>query len=410
MGGDLPKFMEIDVHHENERLRAWKVAIEVRLAATRPVVAEWFDWSWAEADQHYQYWLKTHVLRRSSIRIETAVPVRYQWIENFFQPKFYDTMPNKLQAVIRQESLGGVRKRTVDMLFLLFQQQGPGTLDEIDYVLRRLRSPNPCKDPGAALAELRSWFSSMQRATELGLTLPDVQELHRGALSIYQAVFADSHDPGLQFRWQMCLQSHGQQHVQTHEGLRVLNQFAVAELKALIIGGRHGANTSLPLTDTQKVRAKAEAKKAARATTTGAAPATKAASTGSWTKDPTTTYARPTTAVVTTDKKRYSITTSPWAKPCKDWEANGICRRGITCYYRRDGIMMIDADGKVLSRCVICGEQGHTSKDCKYPGGGLDPERERHQHEYKERQQQHGGDAAKGGKGGKGKKGDWSKG
>merc|ERR1719193_2554949 len=71
---------------------------------------------------------------------------------------------------------------------------------------------------------------------------------------------------------------------------------------------------------------------------------------------------------------------------------------------------MIDADGKVLSRCVICGEQGHTSKDCKYPGGGLDPERERHQHEYKERQQQHGGDAGKGGKGGKGKKGDWSKG
>merc|ERR1712228_545225 len=59
------------------------------------------------------------------------------------------------------------------------------------------------KDPGAALAELRSWFSSMQRATELGLTLPDVQELHRGALSIYQAVFADSHDPGLQFRWQI---------------------------------------------------------------------------------------------------------------------------------------------------------------------------------------------------------------
>merc|ERR1712083_1166134 len=158
------------------------------------------------------------------------------------------------------------------------------------------------------------------------------------------------------------------------------------------------------------VRAKAEAKKAARATTTGATPATKAASTGSSTKDPTTTYSRPTTAAVTTDKKRYSITTSPWAKPCKDWEANGTCRRGISCYYRHDGIMMIDADGKVLSRCVICGEQGHTSKDCKCPGGGLDPERERHQQEYKERQQQHGGDATKGGKGGKGKKGDWSKG
>ena len=80
----MPKFMEVDVHHKNERLRAWKVAVDIKLAATRPVVVQWFDWSWTVAEQHYQRWLREHVLARSGLRIEMPVPVRYQWIENFF--------------------------------------------------------------------------------------------------------------------------------------------------------------------------------------------------------------------------------------------------------------------------------------------------------------------------------------
>ena len=102
----------------------------------------------------------------------------------------------------------------------------------------------------------------MTRATELGIVLPDVQELFRGAVSIYEAVFADHLDPSVQFRWQSRLAQTGQQFVQTHEGLRELNRFALAELTALIIQGRLGANTSMPLIDTQKARKMAEAQKA----------------------------------------------------------------------------------------------------------------------------------------------------
>ena len=198
----LPAYMDVDVHHKHERLRAWRVALETRFAATRPVVLQWFSWCWSIAEQHYAKWLRTHILQRADIQIETSVPVRFEWIDNHFQQRIYDALPHKIQTVVRQESLCGLRKRVVDMLYMLFQFAGPGTLDETDFILRRLRSPNPCKDPASALAELRSWWSSMTRATELGIVLPDVQELFRGAVSIYEAVFADHLDPSVQFRWQ----------------------------------------------------------------------------------------------------------------------------------------------------------------------------------------------------------------
>ena len=92
----------------------------------------------------------------------------------------------------------------------------------------------------------------MQRVAELKLSMPDIQELHRGARSIYEAVFSESLDPGLAFRWQTVLQNSGQQHVQTHEGLNALNEFAMAELNALVLSGKTGGNTTLPLTETQK--------------------------------------------------------------------------------------------------------------------------------------------------------------
>ena len=119
--GAFPKFMDVEVHHKEERLRAWRVAVETKLATTRPVVSQWFEWCWSVANQHYGIWLKTHVLRRSEIRITTPLPQKFQWIDSHMQPKIFDAMPPKLQSVIRQESLSSIRKTVVEMCFLLLQ-------------------------------------------------------------------------------------------------------------------------------------------------------------------------------------------------------------------------------------------------------------------------------------------------
>ena len=62
-------------------------------------------------------------------------------------------------------------------------------MEEQDQVYEILTSPNPCRDPTAALKELHRWFSAMARAVDIGMKLPGVEPLYRGARSIYSAAF-----------------------------------------------------------------------------------------------------------------------------------------------------------------------------------------------------------------------------
>ena len=52
-------------------------------------------------------------------------------------------------------------------------------------------------------------------------------------------------------------------------------------------------------------------------------------------------------------------------------------------------------------RCFICKSQAHTSRECTCPGGQLDPQKDKHWAEHKERRAA----AAAAGKTGKGAKG-----
>ena len=64
---------------------------------------------------------------------------------------------------------------------------------------------------------------------------------------------------------------------------------------------------------------------------------------------------------------------------------------------------MFDRDGSMSTRCVVCGEAGHASKDCTCPGGGKDERRDVHLRAYQRRKPEAEMDSAKGGKGKKGK-------
>ena len=96
----------------------------------------------------------------------------------------------------------------------------------------------------------------MTRAVDLGLALLGVEQLYRGARSIYSSVF-EGEDFSLRLRWSNLESTWGYPHRLTHEGLRAINQFAEAELGALIVSGRGSQHTSLPLTEAQRAQAKA---------------------------------------------------------------------------------------------------------------------------------------------------------
>ena len=86
--------------------------------------------------------------------------------------------------------------------------------------------------------------------------------------------------------------------------------------------------------------------------------------------------------------QRYSATTSSWASPCNSWKDNGYCARGISCFFKHEGFPTHDKDGNQVLRCVVCGRTGHASKDCKAPGGGADPDKEKHWAEYRKRKEE----------------------
>ena len=109
-------------------------------------------------------------------------------------------VPAKLKDSIMQEKVCGIDARVVEVMFKLLILLQPGSLDEQDHLLRQPASPNPCREPSAALKELRRWFAAMTRAVEIGMTLPGLDLLYRGARSIYSGAF-EGDDFGLRLRW-----------------------------------------------------------------------------------------------------------------------------------------------------------------------------------------------------------------
>ena len=386
--GDLPRIDVGEPSNRGERFTLWRTAIETQLKSTRRVVVDWWRWCNETAERHYKLWLKTPILTRSSMKIQEALPRRWEPIEDWFFPRILAIVPERLKDSIMQERVYGVDARVVEVLFHLMKLLQPGSMDEQDHLHKILTSPNPCRDPAAALRELRRWFAAMQRAVDIGMTLPGLEPLYRGARSIYSGVF-EGDDFALRLRWTTAEQQWGFPHQLSHEGLRAINQFAEAELGALVVNGRGSANTSLPLTDTQKTRLKAEKdqerKRAAAAR-----------------KVQTEQRAAPNVAdSVIINGQRYSSSISTWAPECKSWKETGSCSRGISCWFQHAGFPTHDKDGKPVLRCVVCGQKDHISKTCTAPGGQADPGKEKAWEQYRERRDQKG----KGGKdsGGKGK-------
>ena len=232
--------------------------METQLKTTRRVVVDWWRWSNSCAERHYKTWLKMPIMERHKLKLTPdTLPRRWESIEDWFLPKIMAIVPTKLKDSVMQERVYGIDARVVDVLYSLLKLLQPGSMDEQDHLQKVMTSPNPCSQPEAALKELRRWFGAMTRAVEIGMTLPGLDQLYRGARSIYSSAF-EGDDFGLRLRWTTMEQNWGYPHNLNHEGLRAINQFAEAELGAMIVRGRSSANTSLPLTDTQKARSKGE--------------------------------------------------------------------------------------------------------------------------------------------------------
>ena len=194
----------------------WRVAIEMQLKTTRRVVVDWWKWSNSCAERHYKTWLRTPIMERHQLKTAPdTLPRRWESIEDWFLLKILAIVPGKLKDSIMQERVSGVNPRVVNVIFQLMKIMQPGSMDEQDQIQKIPTSPNPCREPAAALKELRRWFAALKRAVDIGMTLPGLDPLYRGARSIYSAAF-EGDDFGLRLRWTSIEQQCGYPHQLSH--------------------------------------------------------------------------------------------------------------------------------------------------------------------------------------------------
>ena len=168
--GDLPKIDFGEPASRGERLAVWRTAVEAQLRTTRRVVMEWWQWSYAGAEIYYNHWLKLPLLQRNQIKISEDMPMRFQTVEDWFFPRFLLCVPTKLKDAVIQEQTYGANFRVMDVLFKLMALMQPKGVEEQDALVKQLTDPNPCRDPMAALRELKRWFTSVKRAVDIGMT------------------------------------------------------------------------------------------------------------------------------------------------------------------------------------------------------------------------------------------------
>ena len=358
----LVNFGDVHSSHKHARLRVWRNRIHEALAATRPIVLSWWNDLWELASPQHKKWSLAQPAQRMHVLCPSTVPQQYEWLDSYWRPHLFNTLPKRVQTKIRAEEEFGTTRTCAQLLFALLQDQGPGDLHDIDEITRHLRSPAPCTDPSAAQSELKRWWVSLTRANELGINLPDIKELYRACLSIFETVLSTHADQEVQHRWHNALMLSGGSRVQTFEALFALQQHALGELEFLITSGQRGASTALPLTDAQKQRkeqAAARAKAALNAAHGGGAATGEAVA---------SMMRRPPED----EQKTKGVTSkvrNPDKRPCHAWQ-KGCCRQGHQCKFRHDSISSHNANGELVKRCFVCGEHGHIARYCQRPGGG----------------------------------------
>ena len=96
---ELPKFnANDDGISKVERVREWKCAVNDKLAALSPVFKEYWQWSWAVADEFYRHWLTLNARARGLMGVTAPVPQRYVWLEDLFREKIVKCLPQKQQS------------------------------------------------------------------------------------------------------------------------------------------------------------------------------------------------------------------------------------------------------------------------------------------------------------------------
>lgn len=335
----------------------------------------WWQWVRTSAESTHSIFFSKLLDQRERVFPQETVPPHHAQVESWMRPRILACLPKTQREWVAHRALAGVVDASNTLVYHLFKFFAPGSPREKYSLLRKVLNPNVCTNPQSAQIEFMRWRTGVQRLSALGCMPPDLSMSYRAFESIFGIVF-DKAEPQLHMLLIQLKNWLGLPHLVTLEAFKEVSEFADAELSALVLLGRTSLNPGLPLTENQRTRQlqlkENENKRAAKAS--GALPAS--------------VPPPPSQAA------RLSSPLSSWVQHCTNLQ-KGECKRGVSCNFHHAGFPTEE------KRCLICKSPEHSSKECRYPGGGADPQKEKHWEEYRARRKQ----AEEAGKTDKGKKG-----
>ena len=339
---ELPKLGEYNPETGAIEFQDYLYLVEQQIGSLASGAGDWWQKTLAVAQQAYGEYQLLSPVKRLNVKAQLTDELRddrFKRLEKKVAAMLLSSLPKGVRDDLVAYRVQGVHQ-ILYRLMVIFQ---PGGAQDRAQLLRQLDVAESAAGPAEAVVAIRRWYRLLQRASDLGVTLPDESIQVRSLSTIVRKTSEQNSD----FKFRLALARTELQIDTRPNQPNVLKymQHLLAELEQL------GAMTKRPNT-------------------------TQAAAT---TITPSSTTNTTPTATLKGLQGGSEAAPKPGAKPkaapgakkmCQWFGSENGCRNGKSCTFQHSWSGLSRAE-----RCLLCGSKKHRAKDCTTPKEDSSPDR-----------------------------------
>ena len=341
---ELPKLPEYNPETGAIDFQDYLYLVEQQIGSLASGAGEWWIKTLEVAQAAYSEYQALSPVKRLGVRAQLTPELkedRYRRLEKKVAAMMLSSLPKGVKDDLVAYRVQGVHQ-ILYRLMVIFQ---PGGAQDRAQLLRQLDVTETATGPAEAVIAIRRWYRLLQRASDLGVTLPDESLQVKSLNMIVKRTSEQNGD----FKFRLALaRTELQIDTRPNQG-NVLKymQHLLAELEQL------GSLVKKPTTTPSS---------SATATSTSAA------------TSPSTTTPASLKGLQGNDQpgkgNGKAAKAAPPKKPCQWFGTDMGCRNGKDCNYQHVWTGLNRSE-----RCILCGSKQHRAKDCAAGKSGSSPER-----------------------------------
>ncbi|OLQ09932.1 Copia protein [Symbiodinium microadriaticum] len=338
---ELPKLGEYNPETGAIEFQDFLYLVEQQVGSLASGAGEWWQKTLQVAQAAYMEYQALSPVKRLGVRAQLSEELqddRFKRLEKKVAAMLLCALPKGVKDDLIAYRVQGVHQ-ILYRLMVIFQ---PGGAQDRAQILRQLDVSESAAGAPEAVVAIRKWYRLLQRASDLGVTLPD-ESLQVKSLS---AIVRKTSEQNSDFRFRLALARTELQIDTRPNQANVLKymQHLLAELEQLGASGRKPpAVVTTP--------------------TTTATPSSSATT-------PAVTLKGVQDAQPKPGAKPKATPTTGVKKPCQWFGTDNGCRNGKNCNFLHSWSGLSRAE-----RCLLCGSKKHRAKECTNGKSDSSPER-----------------------------------